>query len=59
LERHGHVDTLLNNTGGRYFAAAAVITPKGFAAAQRLNIDGTLQMTRPASSAHCARAAEG
>jgi citronellol/citronellal dehydrogenase len=46
LERHGHVDTLLNNAGGQYFAAAEVITPKGFAAVQRLNIDGTLQMTR-------------
>ena len=45
LERHGHVDTLLNNAGGQYFAAAEVITPKGWAAVQRLNIDGTLQMT--------------
>jgi citronellol/citronellal dehydrogenase len=46
LERHGHVDTLLNNAGGQYFAAAEAITPKGFAAVQRLNIDGTLQMTQ-------------
>jgi len=45
LERHGRVDTLLNNAGGQYFAAAEVITPKGWAAVQRLNIDGTLQMT--------------
>ncbi len=45
LERHGQVDTLLNNAGGQYFAAAEVITPKGFAAVQRLNIDGRLQMT--------------
>ncbi len=46
LERHGHVDTLLNNAGGQYFAAAELITPKGWAAVQRLNIDGTLQMTQ-------------
>ena len=46
LERHGHVDTLLNNAGGQYFAPAEAITPKGFAAVQRLNIDGTLQMTQ-------------
>ncbi len=45
LERHGRVDTLLNNAGGQYFAAAEVITPKGFAAVQRLNVDGTAQMT--------------
>jgi citronellol/citronellal dehydrogenase len=45
LERHGRVDTLLNNAGGQHFAAAEVITPNGFAAVQRLNIDGTLQMT--------------
>lgn len=46
LERHGHVDTLLNNAGGQGFASAHVITPKGWAAQQRLNIDGTLQMTQ-------------
>lgn len=45
LARHGRVDTLLNNAGGQYFAAAEVITPKGWAAVQRLNVDGTLQMT--------------
>jgi citronellol/citronellal dehydrogenase len=46
LERHGHVDTLLNNAGGQYFAPAEAITPKGFAAVQRLNVDGTLRMTQ-------------
>ena len=30
----------------QYFAAAEAITPKGRAAVQRLNIDGTLQMTQ-------------
>jgi len=46
LERHGRVDTLLNNAGGQYFAAAEAITPKGWAAVQRLNIDGMLRMTQ-------------
>ncbi|MDP1846261.1 MAG: SDR family oxidoreductase [Solirubrobacteraceae bacterium] len=46
LERHGHVDTLLNNAGGQYFSAAEAITPKGWAAVLRLNVDGTLNMTR-------------
>ena len=46
LERHGHVDTLLNNAGGQYFSAAEAITEKGWAAVQRLNVDGTLNMTR-------------
>ncbi|MFP5364984.1 MAG: SDR family oxidoreductase [Thermoleophilia bacterium] len=46
LERHGRVDTLLNNAGGQYFAPAEAITPKGWAAVQRLNVDGTLQMTQ-------------
>ena len=46
LERHGRVDTLLNNAGGQYFSAAEAITEKGWAAVMRLNVDGTHQMTR-------------
>jgi citronellol/citronellal dehydrogenase len=46
LERHGHVDTLLNNAGGQYFSAAEAITEKGWAAVLRLNVDGTQNMTR-------------
>ena len=46
LERHGRVDTLLNNAGGQYFSAAEAITEKGWAAVLRLNVDGTLKMTR-------------
>ena len=46
LERHGRVHTLLNNAGGQYFSAAEAITAKGWAAVMRLNVDGTLQMTR-------------
>lgn len=45
LERHGRVDTLLNNAGGQYFSAAEAITQKGWAAVLRLNIDGTQLMT--------------
>ena len=46
LERHGRVDTLLNNAGGQYFAPAEAITEKGWAAVMALNVDGTLQMTQ-------------
>jgi len=46
LERHGRVDTLLNNAGGQYFSAAEAITEKGWAAVLRLNVDGTTTMTR-------------
>ncbi|CAN5215520.1 SDR family oxidoreductase [soil metagenome] len=45
LDRHGRVDTLLNNAGGEHYAAADVSTPEGWAAVQRLNTDGTQQMT--------------
>ncbi|HEV2775688.1 MAG TPA: SDR family oxidoreductase [Solirubrobacteraceae bacterium] len=46
LERHGRVHMLLNNAGGQYFSAAEAITEKGWAAVMRLNVDGTLGMTR-------------
>jgi citronellol/citronellal dehydrogenase len=46
LDRHGRVDVLLNNAGGQYFAAAETITPKGWRAVMRLNVEGTLNMSR-------------
>jgi citronellol/citronellal dehydrogenase len=46
LERHGRIDLLLNNAGGQYFVPAESITPKGWLAVQRLNVGGTLAMSR-------------
>jgi citronellol/citronellal dehydrogenase len=48
LERHGHLDFLLNNAGGQYFVPAESIALKGWRAVQRLNVEGTLAMCEAA-----------
>jgi citronellol/citronellal dehydrogenase len=48
LERHGRLDTLVNNAGGQYFVPAEAIAAKGWAAVTRLNVGGTLLMSRTA-----------
>jgi citronellol/citronellal dehydrogenase len=48
LERHGHLDFLLNNAGGQYFVPAEGIATKGWRAVQRLNVGGTLAMSAAA-----------
>lgn len=45
VERHGRIDTLVNNAGGQYFVPAEDITPKGFRTVVRLNLEGTWLMT--------------
>lgn len=45
LERHGKIDTLVNNAGGQYMSPAEDITAKGFETVLRLNIMGTWLMT--------------
>ena len=45
IDRHGPVDTLVNNAGGQYFVPAEDITPKGFRTVVRLNLEGTWLMT--------------
>jgi citronellol/citronellal dehydrogenase len=59
LERHGKLDFLLNNAGGQYFVPAESITPKGWAAVQRLNVGGTLAMCQAAHDLAMAPAGRG
>src|SRR3954469_9917648 len=49
LERHGRLDVLVNNAGGQYFVPAEAITAKGWRAVHRLNVDGTMAMSRAAA----------
>jgi citronellol/citronellal dehydrogenase len=48
LERHGHLDVLVNNAGGQYFAPAEAIEPKGWRSVFELNVGGTLRMSEVA-----------
>jgi citronellol/citronellal dehydrogenase len=48
LERHGRLDTLVNNAGGQYFVPAEAIALKGWQAVTRLNVGGTLAMSMAA-----------
>src|SRR4051812_23159092 len=45
LERHGRIDTLVNNAGGQYMTPAEDISSKGFRTVVRLNLEGTWLMT--------------
>src|SRR3954453_15673713 len=45
LERFGRLDTVVNNAGGQYFVPAEAIALKGWQAASRLNVGGTLAMS--------------
>jgi len=45
LERHGSIDTLVNNAGGQYFTPAEDITRKDFDTVVGLNLGGTWTMT--------------
>src|SRR6185503_11579878 len=46
LERYSRIDVLVNNAGGQFPAPAAAITPKGWDAVIRNNLNGTFYMTR-------------
>ena len=41
----GHVDLLVNNAGGQFVSPAEAVTPKGFRAVTRLNLDATWYVT--------------
>ena len=51
VEHFGRVDVLVNNAGGQYFVPAEAIALKGWNAVWRLNVGGTLTMTRAAVDA--------
>src|SRR3954468_17125885 len=45
IERHGRIDTLVNNAGGQYMTPAEDISAKGFETVVRLNLIGTWLMS--------------
>src|SRR5215213_4679015 len=50
LERHGRLDTLVNNAGGQFLSPAEAISPKGFRTVVELNVVGTWLMTHAAAT---------
>lgn len=50
IERHGHIDTLVNNAGGQFLTPAEAISPKGFRTVIELNVTGTWLMTHAAAT---------
>ncbi len=48
VERHGHIDGLVNNAGGQFISNAEAITPKGWHAVVETNLTGTFLMSRAA-----------
>jgi citronellol/citronellal dehydrogenase len=48
IERFGSLDVLVNNAGGQYFVPAEAIAAKGWGAVWRLNVGGTMNMSRAA-----------
>lgn len=45
LDRFGRIDALVNNAGGQFPAPATKLTPRGFEAVIRNNLNGTFHMT--------------
>ncbi len=59
LERHGRIDTLVNNAGGQFLSPAEAISPKGFRTVIELNVTGTWLMTHAAATKAFIPQAEG
>jgi citronellol/citronellal dehydrogenase len=45
LEQHGRIDLLVNNAGGQFLAPAETVSPNGFRAVTRLNLDAPWYLT--------------
>jgi citronellol/citronellal dehydrogenase len=46
LEHYGSIDVLVNNAGGQFVATPENISPKGWRAVHRLNVDAVWDLTR-------------
>ena len=46
LERFGRIDVLVNNAGGQFISTPENISPKGWRAVHRLNVDAAWDLTR-------------
>jgi citronellol/citronellal dehydrogenase len=46
VERHGHIDGLVNNAGGQFPVRAQDISPNGWRAVLELNLSGTFQVSQ-------------
>jgi citronellol/citronellal dehydrogenase len=51
LDRFGRIDILVNNAGGQFPAPAEAISPRGFDAVVRNNLNGTFIVTRAVATA--------
>jgi citronellol/citronellal dehydrogenase len=50
LERFGQIDVLINNAGGQFPSPAELLSPRGWEAVIRNNLNGTFFMTREVAS---------